>query len=114
MHCSRVLSTVAELRISKKKFAKEHQQRSFDAAASICSTAYLDIGGFRQQREQVLSHVLVHMQPAAVGGARDEALHRNDRALGCRGPRWLSLPINMACSKAILLLLLHENGCDAR
>ncbi len=54
---------------SAKRCAKEHQQRSFAAAASTSSTAYLDVEGFRQQREQVLSHVLVHMQPAAVGGA---------------------------------------------
>lgn len=75
-HDSRVSGTVtgAENQ-SATKYAKEHQQRSIDAAASKSSKAYLDIGGFRQQREQVLSHVLVHMQPAAVGGARDEAFH---------------------------------------
>jgi len=66
----RVLGTVTGVENqSAKRCAEEHQQRSFDAAASMSSTAYLDIGGFRQQREQVLSHVLVHMQPAAVGGA---------------------------------------------
>jgi len=42
---------------------------SKQAAASTSSTADLDIGGFRQQREQVLSHVLVHMQPAAISRA---------------------------------------------
>ena len=76
MHYSRVPGTITEAEHrSAKKCAKEHQQRSVDAAGSMSSTAYLDIGGFRQHREQVLSHVLVHMQPAAVGGARDEALH---------------------------------------
>ncbi len=75
-HDSRVSGTVTGVENqSATKYAKEHQQRSIDAAASKSSKAYLDIGGFRQQREQVLSHVLVHMQPAAVGGARDEAFH---------------------------------------
>jgi len=75
-HDSRVSSTVTKVENrSATKYAKQHQQRSIDAAASNGTKAYLDIGGFRQQREQVLSHVLVHMQPAAVGGARDEAFH---------------------------------------
>ena len=36
---------------------------------------HLDIESFRQQGQQVLSHVLVHMQAAAVGRAGDEAFH---------------------------------------
>lgn len=72
-HDSRVSSTVENR--SATKYAKQHQQRSIDAAASNGTKAYLDMRSFRQQREQVLSHVLVHMQAAAVGVARDEAFH---------------------------------------
>ncbi len=70
MHDSRVPGTITGFENqSATRCAKEHQQRNTDAAASTSDTAYLDIGGFRQQWKQMLSHVLVHMQPAAVSGA---------------------------------------------
>ena len=70
MHYSRELAIVnGDKNRSVTKHAKEHRQRSISAAAMISSTAYLDIKCFRQQREQVLSHVLVHMQPAAISRA---------------------------------------------
>lgn len=35
----------------------------------LCALAYLDILGLRKDRQQMLCHMLVDMQPAAVCGA---------------------------------------------
>ena len=39
-----------------------------------CVSTYLGGARLRQLRQQMFSHVLIHMQPTAVGGAGDEAL----------------------------------------